>query len=164
ALDDVHGGAGEQCLGLYLRARALAANVDTETGVATALDEYVAANGKIIPGFGHRFHPIDPRVRPLFDLLDAARDQGVVSGEFAAIGRATEAALCQRTGKALPMNIDGVTAVVYGELGFEAPLARGLFILSRSVGILAHAWEQSQLRHRIKGPMPTSIPYRYTGA
>lgn len=163
-LDDVHGGAGEQCLGLYLRARALVADADTETGVATALDEYVAANGKIVSGFGHRFHPVDPRVKPLLDLVDAARAEGVVSGEFAAIGRATEAALHQRTGKALPMNIDGVTAVVYGELGFEAPLARGLFVLSRSVGILAHAWEQSRQQHRIKGPMPTSIPYRYTGA
>ena len=40
------------------------------------------------------------------------------------------------------MNIDGVSAVVYGELGIEPELARGLFVLSRSVGILAHAWEE----------------------
>ena len=40
------------------------------------------------------------------------------------------------------MNIDGATAVIYAELGFPAPLARGLFVLSRSVGILAHAWEE----------------------
>ena len=49
----------------------------------------------------------------------------------------------RRGGKKLPMNIDGATAVVYSELGFPPPLGRGLFILSRSVGILAHAWEQS---------------------
>ena len=42
-------------------------------------------------------------------------------------------------------------------------LGRGLFVLSRSVGILAHAWEQSQQGGRIKGPMPPAIPYRYTG-
>jgi citrate synthase len=61
------------------------------------------------------------------------------------------------------MNIDGVTAAIYCELGFPAPLGRGLFILSRSVGILAHAWEQTQQGGRIKGPMPPSIPYRYIG-
>ena len=50
------------------------------------------------------------------------------------------------------------------ELCFPPPLGRGLFILSRSVGILAHAWEQSQQGGRIKGPMPPGIPYAYTGA
>jgi len=87
-----------------------------------------------------------------------------VSGRYAAIGRAVEGHLAAKKGKAIPMNIDGATAVIYAELGFAAPLARGLFCLSRSVGILAHAWEQSQQGHRIKGPMPTGIPYRYTGA
>ena len=42
-------------------------------------------------------------------------------------------------------------------------MGRGLFILSRSVGILAHAWEQKQQGGRIKGPMPKSIPFTYTG-
>ena len=61
------------------------------------------------------------------------------------------------------MNIDGATAVIYSELGFAPALGRGLFILSRSVGILAHAWEQTQQGGRIKGPMSPEIPYRYTG-
>jgi len=70
----------------------------------------------------------------------------------------------RRKGRKIPMNIDGATAVIYSELGFSAALGRGLFILSRSVGILAHAWEQSQQGGRIKGPMPPGIPYRYTGS
>jgi citrate synthase len=61
------------------------------------------------------------------------------------------------------MNIDGVTAVVFSELGFPAPLGRGLFILSRSVGILSHAWEEMSRGSRMKGPMPKSIPYTYSG-
>jgi citrate synthase len=68
-----------------------------------------------------------------------------------------------RKGSTIPMNIDGATAVIYCELGFAPPLGRGLFILSRSVGILAHAWEQTQQGGRIKGPMSPGIPYRYTG-
>ena len=61
------------------------------------------------------------------------------------------------------MNIDGATAAIYGELGFPAPLARGLFCLSRSVGILAHAFEQSQRGERNKGPIPRSFLWAYEG-
>jgi citrate synthase len=163
ALDDIHGGAGEQCLGLYLQAHALLERLPVEQAVERALDDFIVEHGKVIPGFGHRFHPIDPRAVRLLELIDDAAGRGVVGGRFATIGRTIEAALKRRTGKQLPMNIDGVTAIVYGELGFPAPLARGLFILSRSVGVLAHAWEQSQQGHRIKGPMPKEIPYTYNG-
>lgn len=31
------------------------------------------------------------------------------------------------------------------------------------VGILAHAWEQTQQGERIKGPMPPDFLYRYDG-
>jgi citrate synthase len=55
------------------------------------------------------------------------------------------------------MNIDGATAIIYAELGFPAPLARGLFVLSRSIGILAHAWEETGQGRRNKGPMPPSV-------
>ena len=64
----------------------------------------------------------------------------------------------------MPINIDGCTAVVYAELGFPPPLARGLFVLSRSVGILAHAWEETGQGRRNKGPMPPSILPTYLGS
>jgi citrate synthase len=35
--------------------------------------------------------------------------------------------------------------------------------LSRSVGILAHAWEQQQQGGRNKGPIPPDFLYTYTG-
>lgn len=162
-LDDVHGGAGEQCLALYRHALAEAAGRGLELGVDAALQAHAEAHGRIVPGFGHRFHQVDPRAVRLLELVDAACAEGVVAGDHARIGRAIEAALARRVGRAVPMNIDGVTAVVYGELGFEPPLARGLFILSRSVGILAHAWEEMGLGRRIKGPMPPALPYRYSG-
>ena len=61
------------------------------------------------------------------------------------------------------MPVDGATAVIYAELGFAAPLARGLFCLSRSVGILAHAWEQTEQGGRNKGPIPRDTLWTYTG-
>lgn len=162
-LDDVHGGAGEQCLTLYRSAIRRLPELGVDAAVTAALDEQIAGHGKIVPGFGHRFHPVDPRAVRLLALIDEARASGTVAGDHLRVAQAVEVALQRRTGKALPMNIDGATAVVYGELGFDPPLARGLFILSRSVGILAHAWEESNQGRRIKGPMPPTIPYTYTG-
>lgn len=164
-LGDVHGGAGEQAVQLY---QAAAARIDRGEALAdavrAALDEAIVQHGKFVAGFGHRFHPIDPRAPRLLELVDAAARDGHVGGRFAAIARAVEDELAARKGgKRIPMNIDGATAVIYAELGFPAPLARGLFCLSRSVGILAHAWEQTQQGGRNKGPMPREYLWTYDG-
>ena len=55
------------------------------------------------------------------------------------------------------MSIDGATGVVYAEPGFPPPLCRGLFVLSRSVGALAHAFEEMQSGQRNKGPIPRHL-------
>jgi len=163
-LADIHGGAGQQCMELYFDIdRRIRAGASLEAAVDAGLDAFIAEHGKVIPGFGHRFHPIDPRAVKMLPMVEAAEKAGVVEGQFARIGRRVEAVLEARKGKRIPMNIDGVTAVIYAELGFAAELGRGLFILSRSVGILAHAWEQHRQGGRIKGPMPPSIPYTYAG-
>ena len=164
-LDDIHGGAGQQCMELY---QSIAQRVDTgtneEEAVELELDRFIAERGKIVAGFGHRFHRIDPRAVKLLDLVRRAQSDGIVSGRFARIGTLIEQSLQRRKGGRIPMNIDGATAVIYSELGFAPPLGRGLFVLSRSVGILAHAWEQTQQGGRIKGPMPPNIPFQYIGS
>ena len=163
-LDDVHGGAGQQCMELYREIAAEAGEDGHVVQAATAVIQRHRDTGeKIVPGFGHRFHPIDPRTAPLFALVAKAEAAGVVTGRWAAIGHAVEEALKAITRRHIPMNIDGITAVIFCELGFEPELGRGLFILSRSVGILAHAWEQKQRGRRMMGPMPKEIPYRYSG-
>jgi len=163
-LDDVHGGAGEQALELYLD---ILARMDTgdalQLATESAIDAWIAAHGKYLPGFGHRFHPVDPRSGKLLALIDEMAGKGVVSGRIAMVARTIEAAMADRKGKLIPMNIDGATAVIYGELGFPPPLSRGVFCLSRAVGILAHAWEQSSRGERNKGPMPRNFPYLYEG-
>jgi len=163
-LDDIHGGAGQQCMEFYREIAVEAGEAgDVVAAAATVIARHRARGEKIVPGFGHRFHPIDPRTAPLFALVAKAEAAGVVSGHWAAIGRAVEEALKGIAKRHIPMNIDGITAVIFCELGFEPELGRGLFILSRSVGILAHAWEQKQRGQRIMGPMPKDIPYRYSG-
>lgn len=164
-LGDVHGGAGEQAVEMY---ESIAARIDTGSAQAEAvragLDEAIGKYGKFVSGFGHRFHPIDPRAPRLLQLVDVAAKEGHVSGRYAAIARGVEDELAARKdGKRIPMNIDGATAVIYAELGFPAPLARGLFCLSRSVGILAHAWEQTGQGGRNKGPIPREYLWTYDG-
>ena len=162
-LDDVHGGAGQQAVELYHAIDEAHAAMPLTEAIAGQLDTFSAAYGKFIPGFGHRFHPIDPRATRLLALVDSAVAAGTIDGRFAHLARGIEAELKKRKGKAIPMNIDGATAVIYAELGFAPPLARGIFCLSRAVGILSHAWEQSGRAERNKGPMPRQMPYRYSG-
>ena len=163
-LGDVHGGAGEQAVALYhdIAAR-MDAGQDIQAAVSDGLDHQIVEHGKHVPGFGHRFHPVDPRAPRLLALVREVAKEGHVSGRFGEIASAIEAELLARKGKRIPMNIDGATAVIYAELGFAAELARGLFCLSRSVGILAHAWEQTQHGGRNKGPIPRRMIWNYTG-
>ncbi len=164
-LDDVHGGAGEQAVELYGWIKdAVDAGTALNDAAASAIDRWQTERSTFIPGFGHRFHkPVDPRAPRLLGLVDEAAAKGTVTGEFAAIGRAIQDILNTRKGKPVPMNIDGATAVIYAELGFAGPLARGLFCLSRSVGILSHAWEQMEQGGRNKGPTPPAYRWTYTG-
>ncbi|MDR7420552.1 MAG: citryl-CoA lyase [Armatimonadota bacterium] len=160
ALGDIHGGAGQQCMELYY---AVAEAWDAGASLERAVDAHLGAVRGFIPGFGHRFHPVDPRAVRLLGLVEQAAQAGVVSGRFVAIGRAAEAWLEQRRKRLIPMNIDGATAVVFCELGFPPDLGRGLFILSRAVGIVAHAWEQTRQGERLKGPTPPQVGYTYEG-
>lgn len=164
ALDDVHGGAGQQAVELYEEVWKLH-QMGTPMAVAieTIVDDFTATQGKYLPGFGHRFHPVDPRAGRLLALVEQAVEQGVIPGRYTAIARGIEALLRARKDRPIPLNIDGATAVIYAELGFAPELARGIFCLSRAVGILSHAWEQSGRKERNKGPMPRQMAYRYTG-
>ena len=163
-LGDIHGGAGEQAVELY---QVIAQKINEGQPLDQATDqivtEYLSKPGIFIPGFGHRFHPVDPRASRLLALVDEAAKKGFASGNYADIARQIEQVLAHKKSKAIPLNIDGATAVIYAELGFAAPLARGLFCLSRSVGILAHAWEQTQQGGRNKGPLPPPQTWHYSG-
>ncbi|GIF63031.1 citryl-CoA lyase [Asanoa ishikariensis] len=156
-LGDSHGGAGEQCLEMLTAITSRQADGEPlESAAASVVDQW-RARSKYLPGFGHRFHRVDPRRAPLLERVSAAVADGVVDGGFLRAANAVEAILAGGRPRPVPINIDGCTAVVYGELGFAPPLARGLFVLSRSVGILAHAWEEAGQGRRNKGPIPPSV-------
>ena len=85
-LGDIHGGAGQQALELY---------IDIQTkgieNLNQIINDYKKLNNGFIPGFGHRFHKLgDPRTPRLLDLVDNAVIDGEVSGKFIKIGRQIE--------------------------------------------------------------------------
>src|SRR5258706_2320471 len=164
ALGYVHGGAGQQCMELLRDIHQRhAGGTDLSEAVAAGLDGFRASHGRFIPGFGHRFHPVDPRAARMAELIREAARSGVVTGRYLSVGDAVQQRLSQRKPTSLPMNVDGITAVLLLELGFAPGMGRGIFVLSRSVGICAHAFEQSQRGERIKGPTPPEFGFRYTG-
>ena len=157
-LDDVHGGAGEQLVEWLYQI----VETETDEDLAKQVIIYQREVNKFIPGFGHRFHkPVDPRAPRLMSLVKEAKDNGLVSGKFMDLALSIERKLAEIKRKPVPMNIDGATAVIFAELGFAPPLARGLFCLSRSVGAMAHGYEQMQQGGRNKGPTPPHYRWRY---
>lgn len=164
-LGDVHGGAGQQCVAVLedMRSR-IAEGQESALEVARAVVGEHRRAKQFVPGFGHRFHTVDPRRDALVSLVDDAIAAGTVSGDALECGLALETALAEGRQMPVPMNIDGATAIIYSSLGCPPELARGLFVLSRSVGILAHAWEERETGRRIKGPLPPPMTAPYTGA
>jgi citrate synthase len=83
ALDDVHGGAGQQAVELYdsIVAHGRRGRNVERCGRA-GVDAFIETKGKYLPGFGHRFHPVDPRAVKLLALVDASVEQGAVSGRI----------------------------------------------------------------------------------
>ena len=153
-LGDIHGGAGQQALDMYSQL------IDKKKSINTFLKKQIKEK-KSIPGFGHRFHKVDPRVKPLKKAVEKLIKKKQIKGKILKVAEKIEKELKTIKKRSIPMNIDGISAVVYGELGFPPMLARGLFVIARSVGIMAHAYEQFQSGEKNKGPIPKKYTWTY---
>lgn len=119
-----------------LRARAQAQPLDE--AAADLVREYRAA-GRAVPGYGHPLHKdYDPRARR---LLEIARDAGT-HGAYAQAALAIERALPGITGKPLAMNVSGAIPAVLLDAGYPLFALRGVPILARTAGLIAHLLEE----------------------
>jgi citrate synthase len=144
AFGDRMGGLGEQ-LAQLLVARlgpTLAAGVPSDatlTALAEAIVGEAMASGSRVPGFGIPLHSLDPRAP---QVLEIARQEGVF-GCYCKLGMEIEAELARaRSGRAVPMNVDGVSAVVALDLGFDWRATRLFLLTPRSVSFGAHYLEE----------------------
>jgi citrate synthase len=163
-LGDVHGGAIAQSMELLRDLVAEAEPTDDLTAFGrSVLARADAKYDGYVPGYGHRFHKHDPRSPRIIGLAAKAAEDGVIDGRFIQIAVKVEEAISLAKGKRIPMNVDAAAGAVYLELGFEPPVGRALLVLSRSLGIVAHSWEQMNRSERVKGPVPKTSSYLYEG-
>jgi len=133
-IGDTHGGAIEQCARIL---QEWAEKPDEPEDLAKSLLNDLSSKKKRMPGFGHRLHKTDPRTVRLFKLADEYN----FSGKHQKLARAIEKSFAD-SGKELPINVDGAIAAVISDMGFDWRLGKGFFIISRTVGLVAHAYEE----------------------
>jgi citrate synthase len=148
-IGDTHGGAIEQSAKIL---QEWAKKEGEPSVLAAQIVDWLTQTKKRMPGFGHRLHNVDPRTGKLFEI---AATHGY-SGRHIEICKALETALAQKTGKQLPINVDGAIAAVISDMGFDWRLGKGFFIISRTPGLLAHAYEEMTREKPMRklGPMP----------
>lgn len=94
-----------------------------------------------IPGIGHPVHkPQDPRTVRLFELATENSLAGRYVSFMEAVGRQVE----QQSGKMLPINVTGAIGALVSELGMPWQIARGIGVMSRPIGIVAHLLEEQE--------------------
>ena len=102
--------------------------------------EYHAAK-RPLPGFGHPLHkPVDPRAQA---MIAQAKARGV-AGRAVAAALALESAAAEVWGKPLPMNVSMTIAAVLADVGVPDAIVRGVPILARTAGLLAHLAEEDE--------------------
>lgn len=145
AFGDRMGGLGEQLAQLMaerLSSRhggpGVWSDEDLEAEAAAVVAEAGAA-GTRVPGYGIPLHGADPRAP---GVLTVAREEGVF-GPYCRFAAAIEVALSNaRGGRSVPMNLDGVSAAVALDLGFDWRATRLFLLTSRSVSMGAHFLEE----------------------
>jgi len=144
AFGDKMGGLGEQLARLMVdRLTALGdpSTLDDPALERAAADVVADAQrqGTRVPGYGIPLHASDPRSPA---VLRVAREAGCF-GVYCRFGMALERALAKaRGGRAVPMNVDGVSAVVALDLGFDWRATRMFLLTPRSVSMGAHFLEE----------------------
>jgi citrate synthase len=116
------------------------ADADSESAVTRIVGAYRAA-GRAIPGYGHPLHKrADPRAQRLFQVASEAGS----SGTHAAIAHTVERLLPQLIGRPLALNVSGAIPAVLLDVGYPLPALKGVPILARTAGLIAHLLEEQQ--------------------
>jgi citrate synthase len=157
SIGDVHGGAIEPCAHLIKAAVARGQS-------ASSLLQELKQQKRRMPGFGHPIHTRDPRTRVLFELAE----QWGLMGPHARFVRSVEAATEEVFGRQLTPNVDGAIAGLMCDMTIDPALGKAFFIIGRTPGYIAHAYEQTTAERPFKaaefdeitytGPEPRSVP------
>jgi citrate synthase len=113
---------------------------DLETACRESLAELRARKEKV-PGLGHPQHAAgDPRA----DRLMALADEHGASGRAIATARMLSQVAPEIYGRPLPVNVSGAIPAVMMDIGWPVDAMKGVPLLARAAGLVAHLFEESQ--------------------
>jgi citryl-CoA lyase len=154
-----YGGDVLACSQLLDDGLALARTGTSIAAAATVLVERMVNDEELPPpGFGHRYHTIDPRATRLLQIAHELE----VDQEHTQLIRAIEHALSRHPAlqdRSLPVNVDGAIAAVCGDIGLPSQVADALLIISRVPGLAAHAIEEQAREAPMRVIDPVSYVY-----
>jgi citrate synthase len=123
---------------------AIAHRIDGGVSVADAAQTLILeyrGKKRPIPGYGHPLHKkADPRVQRLFDVAGEAGR----TGRHVQIALDVEALLPDLVGKRLALNVSGAIPAVLLDVGYPLAALKGIPILARTAGLIAHLLEEQQ--------------------
>jgi citrate synthase len=109
--------------------------------------------GRRLPGFHHPQHIEDPRTARLLELSDRLG----VSAQYVGMARAIEAATEAFWGRRIFLNGPGAVGAICLDMGFDTELIKGVFLLSRTVSLVAHTYEETRREKGWRGSANASI-------
>lgn len=141
-------GCGSVILGASETAGRLFTEVAARVDAGEALDAVAAdviqtlkSNRAAIPGYGHPLHKAsDPRVAR---LIQVATEAGA-DLRFVEIAQAIERVIPGIVGKELRLNVSAAIPAVLLGVGFPVASLRGVPILARTAGLIAHLAEEAE--------------------
>jgi citrate synthase len=134
-------GTAAECARLLEDAQAKVAGGGDPEAVARDVARAIHGWGGKVPGFGHPVHrPLDPRAERILELADARG----ASGPHVLLARRLCDAVAEAYGKPLTMNVSLPIAAVMLDLGFPSAAVKGVPILARTAGLLAHLAEEQE--------------------
>ena len=117
------------------------------------------SQGRPLPGFGHPLHKTsEPRAEVLRRLVKKLDGWG----EKAQLFEAIHGELQRQTGRTIPINLAGMAAAVYCELGFEPLMVEALAAVGYATAIAAHVTEEIREGVPLR-IIPEALGARYTG-
>jgi citrate synthase len=156
-----HGGDALACRALLDEGLSLVAAGRPHAEASLMLaDRLVTRNELPPPGFGHRYHTIDPRATRLLQIAHELE----IDSSYTLLLRGLEHALGRHDALAdrpLPINVDGAIAAICGDAGLPPEVADALLIVSRVPGLIAHALEERQREQPMR--VIASSGHRYDG-
>lgn len=150
-----HGGAIEDCFKALQEGLSKVKNegITMDEAAEKLMAEYKEKK-KRIAGFGHRLHTADPRTAK---LIKACEELGFV-GDNLRMAQAIERYF-EKSGKPLPLNVDGALGAILGDLGVPPLMMNGFFMISRVPGLLAHVFEEMTEQKPMRKVDPSDFGY-----